>query len=116
MLWKVLERNRLRRNGRDRDRTDDLYRVKVFETVYLVGSSRFLLLLNDAELRYSAQNWSQIGRRASARLIFSDSRCGTLALILESDFDFLRAFFQPFSLAFSRFCVLFGLSCPRFAH
>src|SRR5437667_12832889 len=29
MLRKVMERNGLKRNGRDRDRTDDLYRVKV---------------------------------------------------------------------------------------
>jgi len=42
-------------NGRDRDRTDDLYRVKVIETVYLVGSSRFLLFLSDGELPYSAE-------------------------------------------------------------
>ena len=49
-------------DGRDRDRTDDLYRVKVIETIYLVGSSRFLLSLSDAELPYSTQNWSQIGR------------------------------------------------------
>ena len=49
-------------NGRDRDRTDDLYRVKVIETVYLVGSSRFLLLLSDVGLRYSTENWSRIGR------------------------------------------------------
>jgi hypothetical protein len=43
-------------DGRDRDRTDDLYRVKVIETGYVLGSSRFLLFLSDGELRYSAEN------------------------------------------------------------
>ena len=33
-----------------------LYRVKVIETGYVLGSSRFLLFLSDGELRYSAEN------------------------------------------------------------
>jgi len=30
-------------NGRDRDRTDDLYRVKVARVIYLINSSLFSL-------------------------------------------------------------------------
>jgi hypothetical protein len=43
-------------HGRDRDRTDDLYRFKVLCNLYLVGSSLFLFFLSDAGLRYSAEN------------------------------------------------------------
>ena len=40
---------------KDWPRIDDLHRVKVIQTVYLVGSSRFLLL-SEVGLRYSALN------------------------------------------------------------
>ena len=54
-------------NGRDRDRTDDLYRVKVGRVVYRIDSSQFVLHNPGGFLMMFGANCSQFVPKFSRR-------------------------------------------------
>ena len=61
----MLERNWLNQDGRDRDRTDDLYRVKLTNQAYLAGFPLFQLDLGSPKITPFVTHWPELARTLS---------------------------------------------------